>query len=145
MSGRCRLVPAMSKHHSRVLKGSIGPKRFIHNCHSTSCFQATYLVHFPIILTDSLEVEEDIQPPLMRSGKGRRQQKRYRPGDRPSAASQARRAAPTNGTLPRAIQVLAGEARRLRKCGRCGRMAAHNARTCQEPSAVRESPENDLY
>ena len=123
----------------------LAPKCFIRKCHMTSTFQATYLVRFPVVLTDALDIQEDMQPPLMRSGKGRRQQKRYRPGDRPSEASQARRPAPPSRSQSQASQVLAGEARRLRKCGQCGRMAAHNARTCQEPPETLAEAESDLY
>ena len=116
------------------------PKRFIHPCHYTASFKATYHNRFPVILTDNLAILERLQPPPMRAGKGRKQQKRFEPGHRPSAASQVRREAGPS----QAAETLAGAARKLRKCGRCKKMAIHNAKTCPEP-VLAEDPENDLY
>ena len=116
------------------------PKLFIHSCYYTSSFKATYHNRFPIILTDNLAVTERLQPPPMRAGKGRKQQKRFEPGHRPSAASQVRREAGPS----QAAETLSGAARKLRRCGKCRKMVAHNARTCPKPVPV-EDAENDLY
>ena len=116
------------------------PKRFIHPCHYTASFKASYHNRFPVIITDNLAITERLQPPPMRAGKGRKQQKRFEPGLRPSAASQVRREAGPS----QAAETLSGVARRLKRCGKCKKMVAHNARTCTQP-ALAEDAENDLY
>ena len=119
------------------------PKCFIHPCHFTASYKVTYHTRFPIIFTDSLAIRDDLQPPVMRTGKGQTQRKRFEPGHRPSAASQIQREAGPSQALG-TQGVLAGAARKLRRCGKCKKIVAHNARTCTEPMMF-EDAENDLY
>ena len=120
------------------------PRSFIHPCQTTASYRMTYQTRFPIIFTDHLRIRADLQPPVMRGGKGQKQQKRFKPGHRPSTASQVRREAGPLQGAPGKQGVFSGEARRLRRSGKCKRMAAHNARTCTE-LVMAEGLENDLY
>ena len=106
------------------------PKDFVHHCHSIEAYRSTYQHRFPLVLVDDLQAQPALQPPPMRKGKGRRVEKRYEPGQVPSAASQVRGAAPPSRELSQPPQAI-----KQRRCRNCGRLARHNARTCPWPKS----------
>ena len=106
-------------------------RRFNDPCWSIDSYVSTYEARFPIILTAALATQTDLHPPQIRAGAGRRQEKRYKKGHRPTQASQMRSEA--------------GGPKRKIRCGNCQRFESHNTRTCPWPRRDDGGDNDGLY
>ena len=100
---------------------------FVSAYFTSAAWVDTYSVALPVVLFDNLASSLSLNPPPLKTGHGRVKRKRGIAGQAPSAASQMRGDAPSQGV---AIRRSKGA-----KCSRCNEQG-HNVRTCSSQLPV---------